>query len=769
MVNRIKPDIYKGLTEEQIQDRIKSNLQHKDTSIKTKSIKHIVSSNVITLFNIINLTLGFFVFYTGSYKNLLFLGVAFCNTIISLSQEIHAKKIIDRLSVIASTRVTLIRNGEEKQHNMEEIVLDDVIKYKTGDQIVVDSIIKKGTVEADESFITGESDYVVKNEGDVLLSGSFIVSGNCIALVEHISDDNYVNKISAHAKYIKKTNSVIFNTIKKIIKVISVIIIPLGILLFIQQRNVTGNTIDDSILNTVAALISMIPEGLVLLTSTVLAVGAIRLARNRVLIQELYCIETLARVDTICLDKTGTITTGNMKVEDTVVIDESYPVQDILTAISFYNSDTNATAMALKEHYAGETKYELSEQISFSSARKYSGMEFKGKGKYLIGAPEFLTVDKKVLQTVKKYSDFRVLLLAHEKKDTSKAIALILIKDIIRNNAVETLEYFADQDVDVKIISGDNISTIEKIAMAVDMKNIKSFDMSKIKKEQKLEDLVYNYNVFGRVTPMQKKELILAIKKNGHIVAMTGDGVNDVLALKEADCSIALSCGSDAAKSVSQLVLLDSDFASVPRIVNEGRRAINNLERSATLFLTKTVYATLLAIIFLFIQASYPFDPIQLTLNSVTVIGIPSFILAMEANNERIKGNFIINVIGKSIPAALTIVTNIVGVIFLGQWFNWGPQYVSTMSLILLGFAGFMLLFKICCPFNRLRGILFGTLIGIFLGGTIGLQSVFDLVTLTPHMFIILGILFVADIILFQIFTHICERKIFKYKERIIG
>lgn len=769
MKERIKPDIHIGLTDEQVQERKNANLQHKDNSVKTKSIKNIVSSNLITLFNIINLTLGFFVFYTGSYKNLLFLGVAFCNTMISLGQEIHAKRIIDKLSIIASTKVTLIRNGKEKKHHMEEIVLDDVIKYEMGDQIVVDSIIQNGIVEVDESFITGEANSIVKNVGDMLLSSSFIVSGSCIALVEHISDDNYVNKISAHAKYIKKPNSVIFNTIKKVIKAISIIIIPLGILLFIQQRNVAGNSVDDSILNTVAALISMIPEGLVLLTSTVLAVGAIRLARHRVLIQELYCIETLARVDTICLDKTGTITTGNMEIEDTVLLDESYPTQEILTAMSFYNMDTNATAKALKEHYNGKTEYILNEQIPFSSARKYSGMEFKGKGKYLIGAPEFLTDDKNILQIVKKYADYRVLLLAHEENGCNKGVAIVLIKDVIRNNAVETLTYFYEQDVDVKIISGDNISTIEKIATSVGMKDIKSCDMSKISKDEKLEELVYNYNVFGRVTPMQKKDLILALKKKGHTVAMTGDGVNDVLALKEADCSIALSCGSDAAKSVSQLVLLDSDFASVPRIVNEGRRSINNLERSATLFLTKTVYATLLAIIFLFIQASYPFDPIQLTLNSVTVIGIPSFILALEPNRERIRGTFIINVIGRSIPAALTIVTNIVGIVFLSQLFHWDSEYVSTMSLFLLGFAGFMLLFKICYPFNRLRGILFGTMIGMFLGGTIGLQSVFDLVMLTPYMFIVLGILFLIDIILFQLFTHICEKKIFKYKERIIG
>lgn len=766
MIERYEPNISIGLNHEQVQKRIKDGLIHEDSVVTTKSIKDIFLSNTITLFNILNIILGLLIVLTGSYKNLLFLGVAFCNTIISLAQEIHAKYIIDKLSIISSTKVILIRNGKEEKYQIGEIVLDDIIKYSLGNQIVVDSIIKEGSMEVDESFITGESNTIIKNKGDMLLSGSFVVSGTCIASVEHIGVENYTNKISKEAKYIKKPNSEIMMTITKIIKTISIVIIPLGILLFIQQMQLDGNTFNDSIINTVAAIIGMIPEGLVLLISTVLAVGSVRLANHKVLVQELYCIETLARVDTICIDKTGTITMGDMEVVNTIKLNNNYDEDEILTAISSYNNDNNATALALKNKFTGKTNYQIIKTIPFSSKNKFSGIKFE-EGTYLIGAPEFLTDDKIVLEKTKEYSDYRVLLLVREDK-INIPIALVLIRDMIRKSAKETLLYFKEQGVEVKIISGDNIKTIEKIAKRVGLENIKCIDMSKISKEENLKEIVKEYNVFGRVSPSEKKDLVLALKANGNTVAMTGDGVNDVLALKEADCSLAMASGSDAARSVSQLVLLNSNFDSIPIIVNEGRRSINNLERSAILFLTKTMYSTLLAILFLFINMNYPFQPIQLSLNSIVAIGIPSFILALEPNSSRIQGKFIINVIRKSIPAALTIVVNVISVMIFSSMFNFESDYISTMAIFLLAFTGFQLLYRICYPFNYIRGVLFGTLIGIFFGGTVGLKSLFDFTVLTPFMFLFVVLLCLLDIPLFNALSELCEKKIFKYKERIL-
>ena len=775
MVERYEPNIHIGLNKEQVQNRIKEKQVHQDTMVTTKSIKEILLSNIFTLFNILNLVLGFFIVSTGSYKNLLFLGVVFCNTVISMYQEIHAKRIIDKLAIISSSKVTLIRNGKEEKHNINEIVLDDIISYSLGNQVIVDSIIREGTVEVDESFITGESDTIIKEKGEMLLSGSFVVGGSCLASVEHIGDDNYTNQISKEAKYIKEINSEIMKTMHKIIKVISIVIVPLGILLFFQQMHLDGNTINDSIINTVAAIIGMIPEGLILLTSTVLAVSSVRLANKKVLVQELYCIETLARVDTICLDKTGTITEGTMEVLDMISFKgEDYPLLDVFTAIANYNQDKNATALALKEKFVGKTKYEMIEKLDFSSKRKYSGMTFKEHGTYLLGAPEILTKDKKILEEVHKYSDYRVLLLVHtlesckNESSNKEPIAMLIIRDKLRKSAPKTLKYFKAQGVDVKIISGDSIETVSKIATRAGLSSLNALDMSTITKEDNLKELVEKYNIFGRVTPSGKKDLILALKANGHTVAMTGDGVNDVLALKEADCSLVMASGSDAARSVSQLVLLDSNFDAIPKIVNEGRRSINNLERSATLFLTKTIYSTLLAILFIFIRMSYPFQPIQLSLNSIVAIGIPSFILALEPNHNRVQGRFIINVIRKSIPAALTIIVNIISVMIFTHLFHFSEEYASTMSIFLLAFTGFLLLFKICYPFNYIRGILFGTLIGIFLGGVIGLPKLFEIVVLTPFMFLFVGLLCLLDIPLFKMLTLLCEKKIFKYEERIV-
>lgn len=651
-----------GLTKEEVEERIKENKVNYDTSLPTKSIKTIVRENIFTLFNLINILLGVAVFCVGSYKNLLFLIVIFCNTAISIIQEINSKKAVDKLSILAQAKVNCIRDGEKQEIGINSIVLDDLLMLETENQIVADSIILEGEVEVNESFITGESDVIYKRKGDTLLSGSFVVSGKCKAEVIHIGDENYTSKISSGAKYVKKVNSEIMKSLNGIIKIVSIAIVPIGILLFFNQLGLTENSFKNAVVNTVAAIIGMIPEGLVLLTSTVLAVSVIRLSKRKVLVQELYCIETLARVDTLCLDKTGTITEGRMEVNDIIEITKSKEeLEEILSEIASASDDNNSTIEAIRAKYKNKQKWKVINKIPFSSQKKWSGVCFKDKGSYIIGAPEFVLREKydEYKERIEKYSnDYRVIIVANsegdfiekELPDKLEVLGFVLISDVIRKEASKTLKYFKEQGVNIKIISGDNPITVSKIAKRAGVENSEKYiNMQEIKTKEQLEKAAKEYTIFGRVTPVQKKELVQALKKEGHTVAMTGDGVNDVLALKEADCSIAMASGSDATRNVAELVLLDSNFASMPEIVLEGRRTINNIERSATLFLVKTIYASILAIIFLFVNMPYPFMPIQLTLISTVTIGIPSFVLALEPNKERIKGKFLRNVISRAL------------------------------------------------------------------------------------------------------------------------
>ena len=743
-----------GLTDLEVNERKNKNLVNYDTDIKTKSIKYIVISNVFTLFNFLNFGIAIAILLVGSYKNLLFMGVVFCNTIISIIQEINSKRIIDKLSVIASKKVVVIRNSKEIEISINEIVLDDILKLKIGNQIITDSIIKKGLVYVDESFITGESEVLEKCVGDMLLSGSFIVSGECLAKVEHIGENNYTSKISKEAKHIKKSSSVIMSSLNKIIKFVSIIIIPLGLILFLRQYHL-GNGITDAVIKTSAAIISMIPEGLVLLTSTVLAVSIMRLGKKRVLVQDLYCIENLARVDTICLDKTGTLTEGSLIVEKVIPLNNKYNINKILSTMGNYLND-NITMKAIHDKFNREN-YQVKDIIPFSSKKKYSGI-ILNDGTYLIGAPDFLTKKQEILDLVNKYSEYRTILLVHEDIE----IALILIKDKIRKSASNTLSYFKMQGVDIKIISGDAISTVSSVARQVCLENIKCIDMSKINESDNLNKIVENYNIFCRTSPSQKKLLIKALKENGHTVAMTGDGVNDCLALKEADLSIAMASGSDAARNVSEIVLLDSNFDAVINVLLEGRRTINNIERSATLFLTKTIYASMLAIIFLFLSMDYPFQPIQLSLISSITIGIPSFVLALQPNKDLVKGNFLFNIISKSIPSAITVVINVIFVMIIGYLFKLNQEQISTMAISLVAFTGFILLFKLCYPFNKLRIILYISLILLFLINIIGLNKIYDLVMLDTKLFIFLAIIYIFDIILFRQLNYLCNKILFR-------
>jgi len=761
MNNKVNVSI--GLSQEEVQERINNNLVNYDNSPKTKTIKEIFKSNIFTYFNFLNLFLGLAIIISGlfsgrlfySLKNCLFMGVIICNTVISIIQEIISKRIIDKLSVVSSSKTTVLRDNKEQIVEMNEIVLNDIIILKSGNQVLCDSVIREGSVEVNESFITGESQTITKNMGDELLSGSFIVSGKCKAEVMHVGDDNYINVISKDAKYIKDNNSVILNSFEKIVRVLGFIIIPLGICLFVNQYFFLHTSLSDSIINTVAALIGMIPEGLVLLTSSVMAVSIIRLSRYKVLAQQLYCIETLSRVNVICLDKTGTITTGNMKLFDIIPNNISKnDFENIIKKIVATLDDGSATFRAIKEKYDSNNKYTITDKIDFSSERKFSAVSIKDDSSYYIGAYEYLIKDEnRDYSLIKDYQDnYRILAVCEtnsslkDNPSNLKLLGFILIEDEIRKEAKATLEFFKDQGVEVKIISGDNPKTVLNIVKKAGLDGeLKAVDASKMS-EDEVDTLVKENNIFGRVTPLGKKQIILSLKKQGYITAMTGDGVNDVLALKEADCSIAVASGSDAARSVSQIVLLDNNFASMPKIVAEGRRTINNIERSASLLLVKTIYTVLIILTCLYTRSEYFFIPIQLTLITTTTIGIPSFILALEPNHNIVSGNFILKIFKNSIPAGVTVFLDIVIIILFKNAFDLPTNTVNALAVFLTGTTGFIHLFKISQPFNKLRLILFIFLMTGFIYGIMFQYSFFDLVAMNLQIALIFFLLVIFSV-----------------------
>ena len=714
-----------GLTNEDVKQRIDAGKVNYDTTTPSKSIKQILFENIFTLFNFINVVLGVAIILVGSYKNLLFLGVVVCNTLISSIQEIRAKKTVDKLSVISSSKAKVIRNGKTKQIHINDIVLDDIIIYELGNQVVTDSKIISGECEVDESFITGESKTIFKKKGDMLLSGSFIISGNVTCKVIHVGLDNYTSIISKDAKRLRKeVSSEIMRSLKKIVKYVSIALIPIGILLLLRQFSLDGVSTKDAVTSVTAALIAMIPEGLILLVSTVLAISVLRLSKYYVLVQDLYSIETLARVDTLCLDKTGTITEGKMEVEDVIPVNKHNinDIDDALEIISTNLDDNNPTFKAINEKYGNDSKVKAKKNIPFSSERKYSGVILDNEV-YIMGAPEFVLNDiskyKKQVEELSKKA--RVLVLIKARSYDNKmpkgidGMAFIIINDKLRLSAKDTLEYFRKNDVNIKIISGDSKNTVTNLAQKVGVKVIGAVDATTIDKDTNLNELVEENNVFGRVKPEQKKLLIRALKNNGHVVAMTGDGVNDVLALKEADCSLCMAEGSDAARNISHIVLLNSDFDSIPKIVKEGRRTINNVERSATLFLSKTIYASMLAILFLFIKYAYPFIPIQMTLINALTIGIPAFILALEPNHNRVEKNFLIRVVSKAIPSGFTTVFNIVLLVFLASLLKIDTAQTSTIAVIITTYTAILLIYRISKPLNLLRKMLIIVLTTVFL------------------------------------------------------
>lgn len=779
------PNLETGLTAAQVQTRIAQGLVNADDGIKTKTEKQIILENTFTFFNILNFVLALFVLLVGSFKNLLFLGVIFSNTIIGSFQGIRAKRTIDKLSLISAPKVTVLRDGALQTIAVSEIVLDDVMHLSNGQQICADAIVCDGEVEVNESLITGESDPVVKHAGDELLSGSFIVSGSCYAQVEHIGSENYANRIANDAKYIKKAHSEILHSLDFIVKTLGFTLIPIGLLLFSKQFFILHDTLKNAVVSTVAAMLGMIPEGLILLTSVVFAVSVLRLSKYKTLVQDLYCTESLARVDVLCLDKTGTITEGTMQVDELIPL-EGFTEQDMteaLTALINVLSGDNPTSNAVKARFTGETSWTATETVAFSSARKWSGASFAAHGTYVMGAGEFILRDRfdALREQTEAYAarGERVLLLARTDNaflegkalpDDLQPVGLIAISDKIRAEAPETLRYFAEQGVTLKVISGDNAVTVSNIAQKAGLAGAENYcDASTLETEADAAAAIEQYTVFGRVTPQQKLQFVKALKENGHTVAMTGDGVNDVLALKEADCSIAMASGSDAARTVSNLVLLDSNFASMPQVVKEGRRSINNLQRSASLFLQKTIYSTVLSVLFIFLSASYPFEPIQLTFISTLTIGIPSFILALEPNRDRVRGSFLTNVLKKSFPSALTMVLGVLFLCLFQQPLGLSSEQVSTLSVIVAFTVGFMLMFKLCVPFNALRGVLFGAMLAAFFLGYIFFMDIFSMVPLSASMLFVLVPLLLVLIVLMVQTNHFMEHIAEKYTKRFLS
>lgn len=734
-------DFNKGLSSEEVRERVRTGRVNGNPNPRTRTVKQIFFHNIFTFFNFINVALAVLIFMVGSPKNAMFAMIIIFNTGIGIFQEIRAKRTIDKLTLISAPKVKVVRDSEELEIATEDIVADEVVIFQSGVQAAADCEVVQGEFEVNESLITGEADPVFKSKGDKILSGSFVVSGEGRGVVIALGADSFSSKITKGAKYVKKPKSGMMTAINRILKGISVCIVPIMAILFYNSIFVSGQSLERAVTSSVAAIIGMIPEGLVLLSSVVLAVSAIRLAKERTLVQDLYCMETLARVDVLCLDKTGTITEGSMAVEEVKLLSDK-PVDDILTAMMNALSDSSPTFNAVKERWSGKTAFPAINVLPFSSARKWSGVEFKDKGSYILGAAEFVLGDKytEIRDITEKFSGDgrRILLLAHSPlpfRDRSlpeniMPLCLIAITDKIRPDAAETLAFFKEQGVEIKIISGDNPKTVSAVAHKAGVNNADRYiDVSQV---ENVAEIVDDYTVFGRVTPDKKLEIIKELKKSGHTVGMTGDGVNDVLALKEADCSVAMQSGSEAARNVSNLVLLDSNFSALPRVVAEGRRSVNNIERSASLFLSKTVYSFILAIIFLFLRKPFLFEPIQMTLINALCIGAPSFLLALQPNRNIIKGSFIGNVMQIAIPNGLTVIAAMVAVIICGGIFQLSTAQVSSLAAIILAAISFMFTARCCYPVKTWKIAMLAALIGGFTFGTLIFPAFFSI---TPFNF----------------------------------
>ena len=727
-----------GLTASEVQRKIEDGQINQVEENLLKSDKEIIKENTINIFNILNFVLALLVLLVGSPKNTLFFGVVVINTLIGIIQELRAKHTIDKLSVLAKTKAVVLRDGRLQQIDQEDIVLGDILYLRNGDQIPVDGNLLAGAgVEVDESLLTGEADRVQKAQRDKLFSGSFVTAGECFYQGTAVGKDNFAEQLTSEAKTKKTGNSELTKVLSRMIAVLTIVIIPVGLGLFYSQYQ-ASDSIKQAVLGTVAALVSMIPEGLMLLTSVAFAVGAANLARKKVLVQALPSIETLARVDVICLDKTGTITDGTLKFEQALLEDISdNRLRTIMGALLHQLKDQNATAKALREAFPAVEDWQVEKVVPFSSARKWSGVTFKDQGSFAFGAPEFIfkEMSSEMQNKIQPYLEDgqRVLVLVEypdileeELIYEPRLLATLIISDNLRENARTTFGYFAKQDVQLKVISGDHPLTVSKIAQKAGIKNAETFiDMSSLDESIDYNALVNHTTVFGRVTPKQKESLIHALKAD-HTVCMTGDGVNDVLALREADIGVAMANGSSAARAASDVILLDSDFARMQNVLNEGRRVINNIERVASMYLVKTIYSLILAVIFMIIASPYPFEPVQLTPINALTVGIPSFFLALKPSYERIKGDFLNNILRVSLPGALTVVSAVMIIQLANVLFDLDYQATSTMSVFLTGCVGLLVLYKVSFPLDKKKIALIAALSTAYLSCYLFFREFFE-------------------------------------------
>ena len=786
-----------GLTDEEVRQRVEEGFTNRTDISTDKTTKEIVVSNVFTYFNLIFLVITILLIMVGSFRNLTFLPIIIGNTVIGIVQEIRAKKTLEKMSLLNAPHADVIRNGSVKQISTDELVKDDVILLTAGKQICADAVVISGNIQVNESLLTGEADEVEKTEGSTLMSGSFVVSGECYARLEKVGNESYISKLSLEAKSMGgKEQSEMIRSINLIVKWVGIVIIPIGLILFWQSHFVNGESITKSVTSTVAAIIGMIPEGLYLLTTVALALSTMKLARKKVLLHDMKSIETLARVDVLCVDKTGTITEPDMKLKEIFLCKNSGAdgTQTALTLdelksliLDYANAsvDNNATMLALKAYAADTLTNNTSalhrtavSQQAFSSSLKYGSVTFSD-GTYLLGAPEFIMHEDfaRIEEEIIPYADKgdRVLLFArYDGENVENGIngsvtplGFVALANPIRANAVKTFEYFKSQGVAIKVISGDNPRTVSRIAIQAGIESAESFvDAATLDTEDKIADAVNKYTVFGRVTPKQKKQLVKALQAKGHTVAMTGDGVNDILAMKDADCSVAMASGSEAAAQAAQVVLLDSDFAHMPDVVYEGRRVVNNIQRSASLFLVKNIFSLLLSMFSVILMVTYPLEPAQVSLISMFTIGVPGFLLALEQNKDRIKGHFITNVMLKALPGGLTDVIAVGALVVCGEVFCISDASIGTIATLVLSVVGFMILFKISEPLNGMKyAVIIGNIAGLVFSGFF-LKKLFALTDLSNICILLMIVFGFAAESLFRNLTLLVEKLRGSYEKK---
>ena len=764
----IDQDTYEfGLTNEQVSDRKKRGLVNTKVDSNTQTVGKIIFSNVFTYFNFIFAVLAALLIMVGSFKNLTFLPIIIGNTLIGIVQELRSKKVLDKLTMLNAPKTLVMRDGKEQTIDSEKLVKDDIVFFEAGNQIPADATIIEGNVSVNESLLTGEADDVLKSDGDELLSGSFIVSGSCKAILDKVGEESYISQLTLEAtKTKKKEQSEMIRSLDRLVKGIGIVLIPVGITMVVQQYFFNHASLQKSITGMVAAVLGMIPEGLYLLASIALVVSTMRLAKQQVLLHDMKCIETLARVDVLCVDKTGTITVPDMEVSGFKLLegkdkDECFwLLSDFVASMS----NDNATMDAMKQFFNGKDVKQADEVFSFSSAYKYSAVVFGDKN-YVLGAPEFVLKDNydNYAEKIEEYTEkgYRVVVFGEydgklDGKELTNAVTplcFVFLSNAIRAGAKDTFAYFAKCGVELKVISGDNPRTVSEISIKAGIEHAdKYIDASTLHSYDEIFDAIQEYTVFGRVTPEQKRMFVRALQEQGRTVAMTGDGVNDVLALKDADCSVAMASGSDAASNVAQIVLLDSDFSRMPSVVLEGRRVVNNIQRSASLFLVKNIFSLLMALMAMIFVWQYPLEPSQISLVGAFTIGIPSFILAMEPNKERIRGHFLTNVFLKALPAGLTTFIVMSSFVFFCNEFNVDTTHLSSASTVIMAIVGFMILYRIASPMTKWHAILIVALVIGCIGTMIIFRNIFSMHMIEDY----------RTIMLFVIFA-ICTEPIFRY------